>query len=124
MLNEKQFDFFFEKAQRRTESCPEPLRSKHRACLRGMRAAWMGLTEDTPADQLFAELWAEVFGDATPEPAKAERQELAIPRGITALQRRIVERLNAGARVMDICRELQCSPTTVTYARRRCTPHD
>ena len=119
MLSEKQFDFFFEKAQRHTENCPEPLRSKRRACLRGMRAAWMGMADDTPPNQLLAELWAEVFGDSAPEAAKAEREELVLHSGATELQKRIVERLNAGARVADICRELQCSSTTVTRVRER-----
>lgn len=111
MLTEKQFDFFFEKAQRRTESCPEPLRSKHRACLRGMRAAWMGLTDDLPPDQIFAELWSEVFGTGQVDTEQDTRN--------AGLRERVIERLNAGQRPRDIACELQCSPSYVSKLKSR-----
>jgi hypothetical protein len=132
MLTEAQFEFFFQKAQRRTESCAEPLRTRRRLILRGMRAAWMGLTDDMPPAEVFGELWTEVFGPTPPKPERVPRpvpvpQPRVVHRGpltasamATDLQLRIIERLNAGARVVDIVAELGCSKTLIYNVQRQC----
>ncbi|WP_440090679.1 helix-turn-helix domain-containing protein [Pseudomonas putida] len=113
--SESQLEGILGKLQSSAEQAPEDVRIRRRLILRGVRCALNILTDDLSPAQARAELLREL-GITVPEPPRTalSREETA-----TDLQRAILQRLDAGMRVCDICRELGCGASAVNYVRNR-----
>ncbi len=120
MLDEAKVDWLLGQMQLVAERAPEHLRPRRRAIVRGARAALNAVAEGLSLKALRDVLVAEL-GDQYPPgkaPRKPERTQLVAYDGATPMELGIIERWNAGWRVVDIAYELGCPTTVIDRVRR------
>ncbi|WOB56570.1 MULTISPECIES: hypothetical protein [Pseudomonas] len=123
MLTESDVGRLMYRLQRLAERAPEVDRARHRACVRGMRAALDAVAEGLPLEGMRDVLAAEIMLPV-PKRTQAEREKLTAPAGATTIQHKIIERLNAGHRTGAIMEELRVTKRMIYAARQLCREAD
>jgi len=120
MLDEVKVEWLLGQLQRAAERAPGHLRPRRRQIVRGQRSVLNAIVEGLPLDAMRDALMAEL-GDHYSKAELQEdnaRQPLVVFKGASPVDLMVIERWNAGMRVVDIANELGIPTTVIDRVRR------